>query len=157
MAGISSTGAKGTITGDTTAITLMIDDMSTVEDSGITTEHTAGIVGNGSITVSFAPKAGADATVRENGIVMVATIEINKTGSRQWNNKDILSVSDTDNTIVLNNGVACLSTTVDAEAIIEKLIFCEGDTVVLDEKKDYEDFQAALSDYQIKILISEAI
>lgn len=156
MATVSYNGEKGTITADTTALTLLVDDMSTVSGSGINTQHKAGLTGVGSIAITFTPKAGADADVVNNGIKMQATLSVTKINAEsKYNGKDAISVDPAKATFELNGGAACKSTTISYEQIIDALVLYEGEELILDTKAKYDEFAKILSDYQIHINIVE--
>ncbi len=158
MATVSYNGEKGAITADTTSMTILVDDMSTVAGSPVTTKYKAGLHGVGAITIKFTAKEGADADVVANGIKMQATISVNKVGDRQWEveggvKKDILKVDTTKNVITFNT--PSKSATIEVQRIIDALVFCEGAEVILDTKEENDAFAAALSDYQIHVNIVE--
>ena len=164
MSTVSYDGTKGTITADTTALTILVDDMSTVEGSDITTKYTAGLRGAGDIKIQFTPKDGADATVQSNGIKMKAIISVEKVGAEgtarkyHYNGKDyeILSAKNENSfEITLNDGNATKNTTITAQQIIDALIFCEDADILLPTKADNDTFAAAMSDYKIHIDIEE--
>ena len=155
MASVSYNGEKGAITADTTSMTILVDDMSTVPDSGVTTKYKAGLHGVGAIKINFTHKEGADADVVTNGIKMQATISVAKVGDRKWNEKEILKVDTTKNVLTLNGGTASKTATIEVKDILDALILCEGAEVILDTKKANDDFAAALSDYQIHVNIVE--
>lgn len=155
MASVSYNGEKGAITADTTSMTILVDDMSTVADSGVTTKYQAGLHGVGAISINFTAKEGADADVVENGIKMQATISITKVGDRKWDGKEILKVADGKGVITLNGGAPKKSATIEVTEIIDALVFCEGVPVILDTKEENDLFAAALSDYQIHVNIVE--
>ncbi len=164
MATISYNGEKGTITADTTGITLLVDDMSTVENSGVTTQHTAGLTGKGEITVTFSPKQGADQVVVDDGIYMKAIITVVslKQPGTLYNGETPLSTkADTTKTefiITLDqnqNPVRAQTATITCNQIINALVLNGGETLTLSTKAEYEAFAAALSDYQIHVEIVE--
>ena len=158
MATVSYNGEKGSITADTTALTLLVDDMSTVAGSGVNKQHTAGLTGVGQITINFTANPGADQDVMDNGIKMQATITITKVNDQSdYNGKEALSVSAdaSKTTFLLNNGVACKTTTIDYQTIIDALVLYEGEELILDTKAKYDAFAKVLSDYQIHINIVE--
>ena len=88
MATVYYDGKKGTITADTTSMSLLIDDMSTVADSGVTTKYKAGLRGVGQINIAFNAKDGADADIVNYGIKMQATISVTQTGTDIHNETD---------------------------------------------------------------------
>ena len=153
MASVSYNGEKGAITADTTSMTILVDDMSTVAGSGVTKKYKAGLHGVGAITINFTAKEGADADVVANGIKMQATISVNKVGDRKWDGKEILKVDTTKNVITFNT--PSNSATIEVTEIIDALIFCEDAEVILDTKEENDLFAAALSDYQIHVNIVE--
>ena len=156
MATVSYNGEKGTITADTTTLTLLVDDMSTVSGSGINKQHQAGLTGVGSIAITFTHKAGADAEVVNNGIKMQATLSVTKIkADSKYNGKEAISVDPAKATFDLNGGVACHDTTISCDQIIDALVLYEGEELILDTKAKYEEFARILSDYQIHINIVE--
>lgn len=164
MATVSYNGEKGSITADTTSLTILVDDMSTV-DAVKYAPYQAGIHGAGKIYITFTPKVGADAVVTANGIKMQATVTI--TGTKTTYNYDtkdyvILAVNAT-NTFELNGGVATKSTSIDAAEILNTLVFC-GDDLSTDAVEDFvklptladnTNFKTAMSTYSINIDITE--
>lgn len=162
MSTVSYDGTKGTISADTTALTILVDDMSTVAGSGITEKYTAGLRGAGDIKVSFSAKDGADATVVANGIKMKAVISVSKVGSGRTyayggEEYEVLTVTDVveKKEIILNNGQPSKTATITAEQIINALIFCEGANIKLPTKQDNDNFADVMSDYKIHIDIIE--
>ena len=165
MATVSYNGEKGSITADTTSLTILVDDMSTV-DAGKYDPYQAGIHGAGEIKVTFTPKVGADAVVTENGIKMKATVTITGTQTTyNYNTKDykILAVNAT-NSFELHGGVATKSTTISAAQILSTLVFCGDDlstkdviedSVKLPTLADNTNFKTAMSTYSINIDITE--
>ena len=162
MSTVSYDGTKGVISADTTALTILVDDMSTVADSGISEKYTAGLRGAGQISISFTAKDGADATVVQNGIPMMANISVSKVGSGrtysyQGQELEVLKVS-TDTAlsqIILNGGAPSKTATISAEQIIAALVFCEGETIKLSTKAENDAFADVMSDYKIHIDIVE--
>ena len=158
MATVSYNGEKGTITADTTSMTLLIDDMSTVAGSGVTTKYKAGLRGVGQIDIAFTAKDGADADIVNYGIKMQATISVTKTGQgRQYNGVDAISVvNDTSKTVIaLNDGNVGKTATITVQQILDALVLCNGQDVILATRAENEDFADILTDYQIHVNIVE--
>ena len=160
MSTVSYDGTKGVISADTTALTILVDDMSTVADSGVSEKYTAGLRGAGQIAISFTAKDGADATVVQNGICMKAIISVSKVGSGRtysYNGQEleVLTVKEEFSQIILNNGAPSKTAEITAKQIIDALIFCEGETVKLSTKAENDAFADVMSDYKIHIDIVE--
>ncbi len=160
MSTVSYDGTKGVISADTTALTILVDDMSTVADSGVSEKYTAGLRGAGQIAISFTAKDGADATVVQNGIPMMAKISVSKTGSGRkysYNNKEleVLTVNEEFSQIILNGGAPSKTATISETDIIKALIFCEGEPIKLSTKAENDAFADIMSDYIIHIDIVE--
>ncbi len=165
MATVSYNGEKGSITADTTSLTILVDDMSTI-DADKYAPYQAGIHGAGEIKITFTPKVGADAVVTANGIKMQATVTITGTKTAyNYNTKDyaILAVNAT-NIIEINGGVACKTATISADQILSTLIFCGDDLSTEDVVEDFvklptladnTNFKTAMSTYSINIDITE--
>jgi len=159
MSTVSYDGTKGIISADTTALTILVDDMSTVTDSGVSEKYTAGLRGAGQIAISFTAKDGADATVVQNGICMKATISVSKVGSGRtysYNGQEleVLKVNEEFSQIILND-TPSKTAKIEAKDIIKALIFCEGQPVKLSTKAENDAFADVMSDYKIHIDIVE--
>ena len=168
MATVSYNGEKGSITADTTSLTILVDDMSTVNASKYA-PYQAGIHGAGVINVTFTSKVGADADVTENGIRMKATVSITGTQTTyNYSGKDykILAVNKENNTFELKGGVVTDEATISADDILKTLIFCGDDLSTEDVIEDFvklptladnTNFKTAMSTYSINIEITEII
>lgn len=155
MSTVSYDGTKGIISADTTALTILVDDMSTVAGSGVSEKYTAGLRGVGQIAISFTAKDGADATVVENGICMKAIISVAKVGTgRQYQGLEVLKVNEEFSEIILNK-TPSKTATISETDIIKALIFCEGQPVKLSTKAENDAFADVMSDYKIHIDIVE--
>ena len=158
MATVSYDGEKGIITADTTSMSLLVDDMSTVAGSGVTKKFVAGLRGVGQIDINFTAKDGADADIVANGIKMQATITVSKVGQgRQYNGVDAIStVNDVSKTVItLNGGNASKTATISFQQIIDALVLCDNQEVILDTLEKNQNFADILSDYQIHVNIVE--
>lgn len=164
MATVSYNGEKGSITANTESLTILVDDMSTVDSTKYQT-YQAGIHGAGDIKITFTAKEGADATVTTNGIKMQATVTITGTQTPfNYNGKDyaILDVNS-NNVIQINGGVAAKTATISVADILKTLIFC-GDDLSTDTVEDFvklptlldnTNFKTAMATYSINIDITE--
>ena len=91
-----------------------------------------------------------------NGIKMKAVVSITKVGSgRQYEDNDVLAIKTGKAEIILNNNAACKETTISAAQIIDALVLCNGEEIVLDTKAKNDTFADILSDYQIHVSIVE--
>jgi len=156
MASIVATTSKGTITADTTGLTLLVDDDET---DGKT--HCAVLNITGGIGLTFTAAEGADADVASNGIAMKAVVTISKSLSAEQVTPDggtpvdILAVDENDdnNVITIPKG---LTGTITAEQLKGVLIFCGGQDVYLDTVAENQEFSEKMSQYTILITITEA-
>ena len=169
MASITTTVEKGKITANSTGMTLIVDDDKSVNPQ-TGTSFKAVLVGTGSINVTFTPDGSADPTVKQNGIHMIATVTITKAeGTTQWTADDdantlvdILApntelVPGTENQKnVIDLGTAKV-VEIQAQQIIDALIFCGGKNVILDTYAKNQDFVKAMAKYTINVTISEKL
>ncbi len=162
MASIVSTTSKGTITADTTGFTLLVDD-----DANDGKTHCAVLNATGHIAVVFAANEGADASVAEEGIPMIATITVTKaedaeqvTPDGEDQAVDILAPAvdnvvevkrDADNDNDLKTGWIM------ATDIAQALVFCGGGDVYLNDLAENQAFAVKMAKYTIVITISEGV
>ena len=164
LSGYASTTEKGTIKVDTTGITkLMVDDLPPSE--GAAQDHIADFVVEGKVVVTFTPSAGADDTIKTNGIKMKYSFAIiyndgvtedlwQFADSADNNTLKPIFVVDTQE-VNANGGNATLSFEIDAAELMSKIQL--GGTFKLDTVKDYEDFNAIIGKAQIQIRVSEVV
>ena len=162
LSGYASTTEKGTIKVDTTGITkLMVDDLPPY--GGDKQDHIADFVVEGKVVVTFTPSAGADETVKTNGIKMqysLAIIYNTDTTAENWVYPDVngtdqaIFTVDTQ-TVTVNNGNPTLEFEIDADQLMEMIQL--GGTFKLDTVEDYENFNAIIGKAQIQISVSEIV
>lgn len=155
MAAIQSDTSKGTIAIIEDASTpnnlkFLVDDIINDQNPK---DYKAELVPSGSITIKFTAAANADQTVKDNGIAMKATISL-QGDQVEYGGKKIFTVDTSNNTFVLNGGVATNgNVTIEAATIAQYLNFVEG--VVLDSYEDNIAFENAMKTYTVVITISE--
>ena len=159
MASITTTVEKGKITANSTGMTLIVDDAKSVNpETG--KSFKAVLTGTGSINITFTPDTSAEPTVQANGIHMIAEVTVTQSeGAIQWTasngqDYDILIENTVDGKNIIDLGVTKIAE-IEADTIIDALIFCGGEEVLLDTYKKNQDFVAAMSKYTINIKISE--
>ena len=169
MASITTTVEKGKITANSTGMTLIVDDDKSVNPQ-TGTSFKAVLVGTGSINVTFTPDDSADPTVKQNGIPMIATVTVTPAeGTTQWTADDVDKtlvdilapntelVPGTENKKnVIDLGTAKV-VEIQAQQIIDALIFCGGKNVILDTYAKNQDFVKAMAKYTINVTISEKL
>ncbi|MBR2448639.1 MAG: hypothetical protein IKB30_00805 [Clostridia bacterium] len=169
MASITTTVEKGKITANSTGMTLIVDDDKSVNPQ-TGTSFKAVLVGTGSINVTFTPDDSADPTVKQNGIPMIATVTVTPAeGTTQWTADDVDKtlvdilapntelVPGTENKKnVIDLGTAKV-VEIQAQQIIDALIFCGGKDVILDTYAKNQNFVKAMAKYTINITISEKL
>lgn len=142
METVVTSGEKGTISIDTSALTMKIDDIA----DG--TAHNAALIVDGKITVTFTPSAGADETVTTSGVKMQATITC--TNGWNYNNTAIFTIDTTKNVIETGTEVKSFEITADQLKEIISL-----NPVELPTYSDYQAFETELNRGNIKIVVNE--
>ncbi len=119
----------------------------TVED-----EYVAVIDASGEWVFKFVPGEDAPLDVAD-GIDLKITITVKDSGT--YNGLTILAPAD-DNVIEIAAADSLNDYTLTAGAIMEKLVFLEGETVKLGTPAEYDAFNLALTGCKVEIVISEA-
>ncbi len=130
--------AKGTISVDTSGLTVKIDDTNN--------DYTGELLIEGKIVVTFKANAGVSADVSNNGIKM--QYALSTTDNFQYVGNDIFNVDST----VQKLDAATKSFEIDA-ATLEQLI--KLNTLTLATAEEYDAFKTALHSGAISITVSE--
>ena len=143
--------SKGTIALSSSGFTLELDQKSD-------TDYTAVLKMTGDLSVTFTPAAGADADVRENGIVLQATFT-----ETYGNYSDTINHTPTDNTDILvvsepftlNEGQKINGTyTLNNDVLKSKLTL---GNIQLETKDEYDAFKTLLASGKLTLTIGEYI
>lgn len=137
------------------AITIDTDFKITVDDDGYVNNnkvhnYTTCMTTTGSFVVNFTPQTGADAEVRDYGIVLEMTVEI--TGTNTYAGETILTTNglSTDGKMTLNNGQKIKGDyTVDLASVFAIT------PIELKTHEEYDNYKAALNTINVKITIGE--
>ena len=148
MAGVGTNSKKGTITVDTTGLTMVIDDTNG--------DYKPELIISGEVKVNFTANVGADAEVAANGVKM--NYSISQTDSwtyeSETGSKPIFTlVNPTD--ISLNGGAATKSVTITAAEISNIIKLNVTDTFTLATKAEYDAFQTSLNVGNFTFTVSE--
>ena len=92
MAQVNTDGNKGTISASPSNVAFLVDDAGDY--------HTT-LTGTGEFAITFTPNAGADATARENGVKMIATITVKSSNNLKYNDVVPITHKDGENTVDL--------------------------------------------------------
>ena len=161
MAQVNTDSNKGTISVTPSNFAFLVDDVGTID-------YVAELTGTGHLTINFTPAAGADASLATNGIQMIATITVVKSGSTTGTYTGIdstgapvtvvpLKAKEGQNVVAITGNGIGGTTQLTAAQILSALEFNESKSVKLPTKSDNDNFHNILKDYTIKITISEVV
>lgn len=131
---------KGTIEVDASGLIFEIDDTNG--------DYVAELVVDGEIEITFTPADGADENVAQHGIALQYVLSV--TENWKYEGTQIFTV-DT-NPVVLNNGNATLTATIDADEIASMITL---GNISLPTADDYDAFEEILKNGGISITVSE--
>lgn len=148
METVITEGSKGTISVDTSGLTIKVDDSAT--DS---VTHKPVLVMDGEIVITFTAATGADDSVVQNGIKMQAVISC----TENWTYKDqqIISVDTADNKHIITTNGAQKTLTISAATLAEIVKMTEHEDLILSTHEEFLNFQTILNRGNIKITVSE--
>ena len=162
MAQVNTDSNKGTISVTPNNFAFLVDDINAVD-------YVAALTATGELAITFTPATGADASLADDGISMIATITVAKTAAATTytgiDSTDAaqtvvpLAANTTGNANVITitgNGVDG-TTKITAAQILGALVFNEGKDIKLPTKADNDRYHNVLKDYTIKITISEVV
>ena len=174
MAQVNTDSNKGSIAATPNNFAFLVDDVDEKD-------YVADLVGTtgGDLTLTFTPAVGADATLADTGIKMIATVTVTYTGTTaptytgvdkdgnavtviplQANTEIDPVTGRAKNIIVINGNGVDGATKITTEEIVGALDFCEESkdrTVKLPTKAANDAFHAVLKNFTIKITITEVI
>ena len=142
---VVTTGSKGSITVDTSGMTIKVDDLDT--DSAI---HKPVLVIEGKITVTFTPAVGADEAVATSGIPMKAVITC--TDNWQYNSTQIITVDTENQSNEFSTTGPALTFDITADQLKQIIHIAD---FTLPTYSNFQEFQTILNRGNIKISVSE--
>ena len=162
MAGVGESSKKGTISVQTSSLTMVIDNGG---------EYKPELITSGKVEVAFTASTGADATVIASGIQMEYKIEI--TSDWQYDSdadgqedKDIFVLSDAyatadaadgveDGYISLNGGALTTSYEISADTIASYILLNVDSNFTLDTRAKYDAFKTSLNQASSLFTVTE--
>lgn len=137
---------KGTIN-ITSTFTMTVDDKGLID--GSTSTYVTGLKTSGSFVVNFTPSSGADADVRDNGIVLEMTISL--TGN-SYDSGSIFATSGltSEGKVTLNSG-----NKVNGDYTVNLLDYLALSEHTLDTKAKYDAYKTQLDATVISVTIGE--
>ena len=145
--GVGTTTSKGTITINSNFV-ININDEG--EINGEANNYFTAMETSGEFKVVFTPEVGADADVRNNGIVLEMKLEI--TGTNTYNEQNIFTLNTTANPVTLNSGNKILGS-----YIVDLASYISVTRIELKTLAEYNAYKTQLDGVRIKVTISEKI